>query len=157
MQGRGRMRIRLLDLFTLANGQGVEYDLGELVTYLGAAVLIAPSMLLTPEVTWDPAGASSFGLTLTDHGHTVTARIVVDENGAPSEFSTTDRFYYNPDRPKELIRTPWSTPITGWQTVDGRPVPAAAQAVWRLPEGPFVYADFRPIPGSLAFNVPPGA
>jgi len=38
------------------------------------------------------------------HGHAVTAPVVVDESGAPSEFSTTDRFDCNPDRSQELIR-----------------------------------------------------
>ena len=39
----------------------------------------------------------------------------------------------------------------------GRPRPTGAQAVWHLPSGPFAYADFRLIPGSLVFNVPPGS
>lgn len=151
------MRVRLLDLFTIADGAGEEYDTGELVTYLNDAVLIAPSMLLVPEISWAPADASSFDISLTDHGRTVTARVVVDENGAPKDFSTTDRFCYNPDEAKKLMRARWSTPIAGWQVVDGRPQPTNGQAVWHLPRGPFAYADFRPIPGSLVFNVRPGA
>ena len=46
----GRMLVKLVDLFTLADGMGEEYDIGELVTYLNDAVLVAPSMLLVPEV-----------------------------------------------------------------------------------------------------------
>ena len=140
----------------MEDGTGDEYDVGELATYLNDAVLIAPSMLLAPEVSWPSADATSFDVKLTDHGRTVTARVVVDENGAPKEFSTTDRFCSDPDRPRQLIRAPWSTPIAGWRLVDGLPRLTGAQAVWQLPGGPFAYADFRPIPGSLAFNVPPG-
>lgn len=154
--GRGRMRIRLLDLFTIEDGTGEEYDIGELVTYLNDAVLIAPSMLLVPEISWAPVDASSFDVSLTDHGRTVTARVIVDENGAPKDFSTMDRFCYNPDEPKKLMRARWTTPIAGWEVVDGRPQPTGGQAVWRLPQGPFAYADFRLIPGSLVFNVQPG-
>jgi hypothetical protein len=157
LAGRGRMLIRPLDLFTLEDGTGEEYDIGELVTYLNDGVLVAPSMLLVPEVRWSPLDAASFELSLADHGRTVTARVQVDDRGAPVDFSTTDRFCYDPARPKRLMRARWSTPVERWEVVDGRPLPAAARAIWHLPQGPFAYADFRPIAGSLAFNVPPGS
>ena len=153
--GRGRMRVRLLDLFTIADGTSEAYDTGELVTYLNDAVLIAPLMLIVPEISWAAADASSFDVSLTDHGRTVTGRVVVDENGAPKDFGTMDRFCYNPDEPKKLIRARWRTPIAGWEVVDGRPQATGGQAVWHLPQGPFAYADFRLIPGSLIFNVGP--
>ena len=152
----GRMLVKLVDLFTLADGTGEEYDIGELVTYLNDAVLVAPSMLLVPEVSWSSVDSNSFDLALTDHGRTVAARVSVDASGAPTDFSTTDRFCYNPDQPKQLMRARWTTPVAGWEMVDGRLLPTAVQAVWHLPEGPFAYADVRPVPGTLAFNVPPG-
>lgn len=156
VEGHGRMLVKLLDLFTVADGTGEEYDIGELVTYLSDAVLCAPSMLLAPQISWSSADANSFDLALTDHGRTATARVFVDASGAPVDFSSTDRFCYNPDQPKQLIRTRWTTPVAGWGTVDGHPLPTGVQAVWHLPQGPFAYADFQPIPGTLAFNVPSG-
>lgn len=156
LQGRGRMLIKLFDFITLEDAEGEEYDIGELVTYLNDAVMIAPSMLLAPEVSWTPVDGSSFDLSLVDRGRTVTARVFVDEKGAPSDFSTTDRFCYDPEAPKQLVRARWSTPIAGWQVVDGRPLPTGGQAVWHFPHGPFPYADFRLAPGTLAFNVTPG-
>jgi hypothetical protein len=156
IEGRGRMLIRLLDLFTIGDGTGEEYDISELVTYLNDAVLIAPSMLLVPEISWSSADATSFDLSLADRGRAVRARVMIDENGAPTEFSTTDRFCYNPDEPEKLVRARWAMPVSGWEFVDGRARPGSAQAVWHLPLGPFAYADFRLIPGSLQFNVPPG-
>lgn len=157
VQGRGRMLIKLFNLFTIEDGMGDEYDIGELVTYLNDAVLIAPSMLLVPEIGWAPVDTDSFDVSLTDRGRTVTARVVIDEKGAPKDFSTTDRFCYDPANPKQLTRARWTTPIAGWEFVDGRPLPTGGQAIWHLPQGPFAYADFRLIPGTLAFNVAPGA
>jgi uncharacterized protein DUF6544 len=156
LNGRGRLRIRPLGLITIEDAAGPEYDLGELVTYLNDAVLIAPSMLLIPEVSWIPVGADSFDVALTDHGRTVTGRVVVDDQGAPTEFTTSDRFCADPDHPRRLMRARWTTPVTGWDVIDGRPLPVRGQATWQLPQGPFTYADFRPVPGSLAFNVSPG-
>ena len=154
--GRGRMLVKALDLFTIADGTGEQFDIGELVTYLSDAVLVAPSMLLVPEVSWAPCDSNSFAVMLTDHDRRVTARVFVDERGAPLDFSTTDRFCYDPDRPKQLVRARWSTPVSGWSDLDGVSRPTGAQAVWHLPQGPFTYADFHLIPGTAAFNVHPG-
>jgi uncharacterized protein DUF6544 len=156
LQGRGRMLIRLLDLFPMQDATGREYDLGELTTYLNDAVLFAPSMLLVPQVTWLPIDADSFDAALTDHGRTVAGRVVVDERGAPRDFSTTDRFCADPDNPRRLMRARWITPVTGWEMIEGRQVFNGGQATWHLPQGPFTYAEFRPVPGSLVFNVLPG-
>jgi hypothetical protein len=150
------MHIKLLDVFTIGDGIGAEYDTGELVTYLNDAVLIAPSMLLVPQAVWSCVDGGSFDLALTDHGRTVTARVTVDERGALTEFSTTDRFYYDPGESNRLLRARWTTPVAGWEVIGGRHLPTGARATWELPQGPFTYADFRAIPGSLAFNLPPG-
>ena len=155
--GRGRMLVRLMDAFTIEDGTGEAYDNGELVTYLNDAVFISPTMLFVPEVSWTPVDGSSFEVSLTDHGRTVAARVFVAANGAPTDFSTTDRFCADPDEPKSLMRARWTTPVDGWQVINGRPSPTRGQAVWQLPAGPFPYADFAPIARSLVFNVPPGA
>jgi len=42
-----------------------------------------------PEISFSPVDANSFDVSLTDQGHTVTTRVVVDEDGAPKDFSTT--------------------------------------------------------------------
>jgi hypothetical protein len=155
-EGHGRMLGRLLDLITVIDGTGPEFDLGELVTYLNDLVLVAPSMLLVPTVTWTPIDARCFELSLTDRGNTVKAQVFLDERGAPVNFETTDRFCERPDNPKQLMRARWSTPMKGFRSVDGRQVPTRGQAVWHLPDGELTYADFELVPGSLAFNVPAG-
>jgi hypothetical protein len=156
VQGRGRMLIKLLNLYTIEDGTGDEYDIGELATYLNDAVMIAPGMLLAPEIGWSAVDGGSFDVSLTDHGRTVTARVTIDETGAPRNFSTTDRFCYDPANPECPVQARWTTPIDGWESIGGRLLPTGAQAIWHLPQGPFPYADFCPVPETLVFNVPPG-
>jgi len=155
-RGQGRVQIRLLDAYTYADLKGEAYDASGLVAYLNDVALLAPSMLLVPEVAWSAVDNSSFTLAITDQGHTVSARILVDERGALVEFTTTDRYYTDPDDPKNAQRVRWTTPVSGWERIDGRQLFTRAEARWHLPAGLFTYADFRPIPGALAFNVPPG-
>ncbi|MBM4371592.1 MAG: hypothetical protein FJ098_08055 [Deltaproteobacteria bacterium] len=156
LRGRGRMHIRLLDLVTVADGTGEAYDVGELVTYLNDGIFIAPSMLLVPEARWSPVDGSMFEVALTDLGRTVVARVFIDERGAPVNFETTDRFYSDPKDPPRTVRMRWSTPVEGWRELDGRQLWTRGRAVWHTPEGEFPYADFTPVPGTLAFNVAPG-
>jgi len=156
LQGRGRMLIRLFDLFTVGDGAGEAYDLGELVTYLNDAVAIAPSMLLGPAVSFSPVGANAFGVALADSGHLARATVSVDGRGAPTNFESSDRFCADPKDPRKVTRARWSTPVGGWQEIAGRRLFGRGQAVWHLDEGEFAYADFTPLPATLAFNVRPG-
>ena len=150
--GRGRMVVKLAGLMTLADSAGPETDLSELVTYLNDAVFWAPSMLLTPAVRWAPVDDSCFEVTLEDGAHQVTARVFLDERGAPVDFSTEDRWCALPGG---LVRTRWSTPVTGWTEVNGRWQPTLGAAIWHLPEGPFCYAVFHFPPVAARYNVSP--
>ncbi len=83
--GKGRMLVRPLDLVTAVDGTGEEFDIGELVTYLNDMVLLAPSMLLASEVSWDAVDRRSFDIALADRGRTVAGRVFVDDRGAPTD------------------------------------------------------------------------
>ncbi len=155
--GKGRMVGKLFDLVTVADGQGPEYDLGELVTYLNDAVLFAPSFLLGPEVTWSAIEADAFDVALTDRGRTVTARVLLDAEGGVRDFVTTDRYLEDPEDPKHpLVRGEWHTPVVGWQRVDGRALPTAGQGMWQLKQGPYVYAELNFAASGCEFNLPSG-
>lgn len=143
VRGRGRLLGKLLDLVAVADGQGEPFDVGELTTWLNDAVLIAPSMLLTADASFTEVDDSSFDVRLTDAGRTVTARVHVNDQGAPVDFVTEDRYA---DLPGGPVRTRWSTPVEGWQRIEGRAAPTRGSAVWHLPDGDFTYAvlDFGP-------------
>lgn len=156
LDGRGRMVIRPLDLFTVSDGRGPEFDLGELVTWLNDAVMLAPSMLLSPAVAWAAVDDDAFDLTVSDRGNEVRARVTVGPDGAVTGFVTDDRWYVG--RSGQPVRTRWSTPVDGWQPAPGgRMLPTTARATWLRPEGDLTYAEAAFAPGDVVFNVDPGA
>ena len=58
---------------------GGAFDTSEQVTWLNDAVLMAPSMLLTPAVRWlDGPDDNSFVLDFTDAGRIVRAEVLLD-------------------------------------------------------------------------------
>jgi len=152
LHGRGRMIGKLFDRFTVVDGQGVEFNIGELTTYLNDGILLAPSMLLGPNTTWTEVDARSFDVTLTDAGRSVTGRVFTDEVGAPADFSTTDRYAA---LPSGLLRAEWHTPVQSWHQNNGRALPGPMQAVWHLPDGPLPYIRGGFVPGDVEFNVTP--
>jgi hypothetical protein len=150
--GQGSMRGTLLGAVPMVSGAGPEYDVSELVTYLNDAVFCAPSMLLGLPVTWSVAGDRCFDLTLHDAEHRVSARVFLDERGAPVDFSTEDRWC---DLPSGLARVRWTTPVRGGRQAGGRWLPTRGTAIWHLPTGDFSYAEFCFHPGDLRHNVAP--
>lgn len=150
--GRGVMHGKLLGLVTVARTKGPETDLSELSTYLNDAVLMAPSMLLQPNTSFAPVDDTSFDVTLVDAGRTVTARVFLDGDGRPANFSTTDRYA---DLPGGIVQAEWTTPIDGWQPDGGRFIFTRGSGVWQLPEGPLRYLEFNLKPGDVRYNVAP--
>jgi hypothetical protein len=150
--GKGIMHGKLLALVTVAHAKGPETDLSELVTYLNDAVLMAPSMLLRPNTSFAPVDDHCFEVTLVDAGQTVTARVLLDDDGRPLNFVTTDRYA---DLPGGLVRAQWSTPIDGWRLGGDRFIFTRGRAIWNLPQGPLPYLDFSMSPGSVRYNIAP--
>jgi uncharacterized protein DUF6544 len=146
------MHGKLLGLVTVARSMGWETDLSELATYLNDAVLLAPSMLLRPTVSFGSVSDDSFDVTLSDSGQQVTARVWIDDAGHPVNFSTTDRYG---DLPGGIVRAEWTTPIDGWQPDGDRLIFTRGSAVWQLPEGPLTYLDFRMSAGGVRYNLAP--
>jgi hypothetical protein len=152
LRGKGVMHGKLLGLVTVVRSEGPETDMSELVTYLNDAVLVAPSMLLAPNTSFAPVDDGSFDVTLVDAGQTVTARVFLDADARPVNFSTTDRWA---DLPGGIVRAEWTTPIDGWEPDGDRLIFRNGSAVWHLPDGPLPYMDFRMSPGGVRYNVAP--
>ncbi len=152
--GHGRMHGKVLGLITVADGSGPEFDLSELTTYVNDALMFAPSMLLTPAVTWTAVDDNSFDVRMSDGRISATSRVFVDEQGRMVDFSTTDRWAA---LPAGLTRARWTTPIDGWQDHDGRWLPTGGRAKWHFDTGEFEYVRGRLVSESVEFNVPPGA
>lgn len=156
-QGKAQMLGKLFDLVPVVNESGEEIVVGELVTYLNDAVMLAPSMLLGPAVTWQAVDADTFDVALTDSGRTVKARVYLDAEGAPRDFSTTDRFVQDPYDPKHpFIRCEWHTPSVNWVAHEGRKFSTSGQAVWHLPQGKFAYGEVHLDPKDVVYNLRPG-
>ncbi len=157
VQGGGHMVGKVLDAFPVVDDASEKVTIGELVTYLNDALMFAPSMLLGPGTTWSAVDDGSFDVALEDRSTRVSGRVFVDERGALTDFSTTDRFGVDPDRKSDgLTRARWTTPVRDWAVVEGHLRPLGSCATWHFPGGDFRYAEIDGASLAIAFDVAPG-
>jgi hypothetical protein len=157
VHGGGHMAGKVLDTFSIVDDQSEKITIGELVTWVNDALWFAPSMLLDARTTWTGVDDLTFDVSTVDRGTTVKARVFVDERGAMTDFSTTDRFGEEPaNRNAGMVRAEWTTPVDGWDVRGIRPRPLGGRAIWHFPTGDFCYAETSTAHMQIAFNVPPG-
>ena len=149
VSGHGSMSGKLLGLVAVADGKGDAFDVGELTTWLNDAVVMCPSMLLIPAVSFATVDDASFDVSCRDAGRMVTAHVLLDDDGHPLDFRTTDRYA---DLPGGLQRAEWSTPLSGWHDVDGRRLPSTGSAVWKLEDGDLTYLEFVFADDAITYN-----
>jgi hypothetical protein len=138
------MRARLLGVVPILDAAGPEMDRGETVTLLDDLCLFAPAAIVDAGITWQHVDDHRARATWTREGHTVTADLVVDDDGDLVDVVSDDRLRASPDG-LAFTAMRWSTPVTEHRTVRGRRLVGAGTARWHAPrpEGTFTYAELR--------------
>ncbi len=134
------MRIRVAGLFDVVDARGPEMDQGETVTLFNDLCVLAPGALVGAPVRWREIDARTVEAAYTNAGHTIRATLHFDANGDLADFVSHDRFLSADG--KTYRRLPWSTPVRDFRDFGGGRLPAHGDAVWRAPEGDFVYGRF---------------
>lgn len=138
--GHARMHIKLLGLVTVMDHSGDRMDASETVTWLNDLCLFAPGALVDPRMSWTPIADDRARVTFTHGARSVSAELVIDEEGRLVDFISDDRYCLMPDGRMEPLR--FTTPCSKHRHVNGRLVPGYGEAIWHLAEGPFSYGRF---------------
>lgn len=149
-QGRGHMYGRIAGLFTIFDARGDEIDQGTMLRYLNEATWF-PITLLGDNIAWQGVDHDSADVTFTDHGKSVTARMIFDAAGRPVNFITRR---YRENKGQYTLDT-WETPFAEYGALGGLNLPVRGQAVWKLADGDLPYADLTL--SSVEYNIPIGA
>lgn len=135
------MQVRVASLFDMVDARGPTMNQSETVTYFNDLCLFAPSMLVGADIQWEELDARTVRATFHNAGQTVHATLSFDEAGDLTGFVSEDR--YLSEDGKTYVLFPWSTPVLAFRDFDGVRLPERAEAIWKQPEGDFVYARFR--------------
>jgi len=101
---------------------------------------MAPATLIDKRIQWLEANDQTVTARFTSQGISVTATLYFAKNGALINFTSPDRFAINPDN--SLKRTPWSTPVRGYKTINGFQLPAMAETIYNFPAEDLCYGSF---------------
>ncbi len=98
-----------------------------------------PIAFLGENITWEAVDDYSAQVTFSDSGKSVSGRMVFDDVGRLTNFTTMRYREFKGD----FSLDPWSTPITSYGVRAGLNLPISGQAVWNLPSGDLTYADLE--------------
>jgi hypothetical protein len=125
--GRGRMNVRVLGLFSVVDESGPEMDQGALMRWLNESMWF-PHVWATGTIAWTPVDNWSAIGRVSVGGLAVEAEFCVDDAGRLIDFHA-DRYRIDASG-AELIR--WSTPLAGHARFDGVELPTRGSATWTL-------------------------
>lgn len=140
--------VKLASLLKIVDARGPEMNQSETVTLFNDMCLLAPATLIDPRIKWQELDPQTVRATFSNAGNTISAVLTFDASGALLNFTSNDRSRTTDGKTYQHIR--WSTPVTAWQTHNGRKLPAA-EARWQLPTGEFAYGRFEIT--NAAYNV----
>jgi hypothetical protein len=136
-QDDARMKIKILDVFTVVNEHGEEMKQAETVTFFNDMVLLAPQTLISDQISWKEIDDHSVEATFSHEGVTIKAILTFDEMGRISNFVSYDRLALEKDGLKTSV--PWSTPISEYQELNGFNLPKYGEAIWHYEDEDFTY------------------
>jgi hypothetical protein len=132
-----RVRVASVDV---VEEQGERLSRAETVTVLNDLCLFAPGALVDRRLSWAPGDGPTARVTFANGPHRVAATLVFNDRDELVDFTSDDRPALQDGK---LVQATWSTPMAGYQQVDGRRLPTRGAAVYRYPTGDFTYGRFR--------------
>lgn len=138
VEGKGAVRVKLANLFSLVDARGPQVDYSSAVRFLSEVVWF-PSAFLRSNFAWTAIDDTSAEVSFTAFGRTVSGKLCFAPDGKPTNFISKRYKDTAPDSEAQ----PWSTPATAHGIIDGFNLPIAGQAVWHLESGDFTYIDLR--------------
>lgn len=139
--GDAYMTIRIMDLFTVVHNQDEYMIKGETVTWFNDLCIMAPGALLDAEVTWEEIDANHVRGRLTRNGVTVEAVLSIDDEGRLVDFVSGDRYAARNDGSYDNV--PWSTPMHGFEEVNGVNLSTEGYGVWHYPDRKYEYIKLK--------------
>jgi hypothetical protein len=141
LAGRGRLTMRIAELFTVADATGPQLDASELVRWL-SEIIWFPVAALSPAITWEAVDARHARATLRNGSQEVSGVFRFDADGRVEGFTAQRYMGVRANPPLET----WDTPVAAWSefrpVLDGPAVelPSRASVRWLLASSELEYA-----------------
>ena len=133
---KGRLVVSLLSLINIVDGNGEQYNQGELLRWLGESVLYPTNFLPGERLEWSAIDSQSAKITFNYNGLSLFFVITFNEAGEITEMET--KRYMD----KTKLET-WVIKCAGYKAMNNVVIPSAFEVLWRLEKGDYPYARFN--------------
>jgi hypothetical protein len=144
------MRVKLLSVRSMVDAEGAELTHAETVTLFNDLCVLAPSALITSNITWELVDPHRVNAHFTLGPNTIAAELTFDDDGDLVDFTSDDRAQSSPDG-RAFTRVRWTTPVRDHARVGPARVPTRGETRWHPDSGAWTYGEFELT--SLAYNV----
>lgn len=135
------MDIRLLSILPIQYQKGKEMNLAETVTFFNDLCIFAPGGLIDKRIHWIDGDNRHVNATFTNKDIMISAALEFNDEGQLVNFISNDRYVW--ESPGKMTPLTWSTPISGYQLMNGIRIAHLANALYEYPDGSFCYAQFE--------------
>lgn len=125
-------QVRIASVYPMVDKAGPVLTKAETVTLMNDIVVMAPAAVLDLPFTWEQRGPHRLQATFVNAGNTVSATLEFDAAGDLIGFVSDDRTQEDASGSRSAR---WSTPITGYATVDGIRIGTRGDANWIEADG----------------------
>jgi hypothetical protein len=136
--GKGSMLIKMLSLFTVADGKGKKTDQGTLLRYL-AEITWFPSAAISNCIQWEEIYATSAKATMHYGNITASGIFIFSIEGDLISFEV-QRFY---DRKKGATLEKWHIQAEEYKSFEGVRIPSGLTVTWKLKTGNFEWLRLK--------------
>jgi len=138
VEANATMDIRLFGLFPIIKQSGDVMNKTETVTLFNDMCLMVPATLIDKRIQWEPIDSLTTKAVFTNRVISISAMLYFNEAGQLINFTSDDRTAIS-----DMKQYRFSTPVAGYENINGINVMSGGEAVWHYPDGEFVYGKFK--------------
>lgn len=138
VEANATMDIRLFGLFPIIKQSGDVMNKTETVTLFNDMCLMVPATLIDKRIQWEPINSLTTKAVFTNRGISISAILYFNEAGQLINFTSDDRTAIS-----DMKQYRFSTPVAGYENLNGINVMSGGEAIWHYPDGEFVYGKFK--------------
>ena len=138
VEANATMDIRLFGLFPIVKQSGDVMNKTETVTLFNDMCLMVPATLIDKRIQWEPINSLTTKAVFTNSGISISAILYFNEAGQLINFTSDDRTAIS-----DMKQYRFSTPVAGYENLNGINVMSGGEAIWHYPDGEFVYGKFK--------------
>ena len=138
VEANATMDIRLFGLFPIIKQSGDVMNKTETVTLFNDMCLMVPATLIDKRIQWEPIDSFTTKAVFTNRGISISAILYFNEAGQLINFTSDDRTAIS-----DMKQYRFSTPVAGYENINGINVMSGGEAIWHYSDGEFVYGKFK--------------